>query len=208
MKSRLMVTAFFLLSPMIATAGIGPCDMSYARIAYSGTETLALTVLPDGSGSAPAAARTPYGILADATITLYLRDCLDLPIADYPREDLWLESADGGLVLCPGGTIADVDTDAAGSTTWTTPLRGGGMSESLCLVMINGFAVINSGAFEVRFNSPDMNGDLLVNLSDVPVFVGDFYSGFYHFRSDFSRDGTVNLSDIVTIAQAVGSSCP
>ncbi|MDX2472329.1 MAG: hypothetical protein QNL91_01345 [Candidatus Krumholzibacteria bacterium] len=60
----------------------------------------------------------------------------------------------------------------------------------------------------ISYNSPDINGDGVVNLTDVPLFAGDFHGGAYDFRSDFHYDGIVNLSDVVHMAQGLGSSCP
>ena len=59
----------------------------------------------------------------------------------------------------------------------------------------------------VRFNSPDINGDLVVNLSDIVYFTQDFY-GAYNYRSDFNWDGVINLSDIALMAQGIGAACP
>jgi hypothetical protein len=58
-----------------------------------------------------------------------------------------------------------------------------------------------------RTNSPDLNGDLAVNLTDVSHFVGSFF-GTYDYASDFQWDGVINLSDIVLLAQGLGSECP
>lgn len=152
-------------------------------------------------------ARLPHGEIVDASITLHLRDCYDIPIAAFPREDMWLESADGGLSMCVGGTTADADTDAQGIATWTQPLAAGGSSQALCQVMINGLALPYSPGLLLHFNSPDINGDGAVNIMDVPLMAADFY-GAGSFRSDLARDGRTDLGDIVKFAQALGSSCP
>ena len=73
--------------------------------------------------------------------------------------------------------------------------------------MINGAAVYTQLGVGLRFNSPDINGDLLVNLSDVQLFAGDFF-GSYHFRSDLAYDNVVNLSDIVPLSRSLGATCP
>jgi hypothetical protein len=44
--------------------------------------------------------------------------------------------------------------------------------------------------------SPDLNGDLIVNLLDIAAFAADFFSGVYAYRSDFNNDGVLNLADI------------
>ena len=60
----------------------------------------------------------------------------------------------------------------------------------------------------MAFNSPDLNGDRMVNLSDVQIFASDFFGGVYMFRSDLYYDNMVNLSDIVQLSRGVGANCP
>jgi hypothetical protein len=122
-----------------------------------------------------------------------------------------VESSDGGLVGCTGGTSADASTDALGATQWQAPLAAGGATSStsdLTVVMINGAALTSNGGLAIAHNSADITADGQVNLSDVQAFAVDFYSGAYAFRSDFAFDAIVNLSDIVPLAQAMGGACP
>ena len=149
-----------------------------------------------------------HGGTVDSSITLYLLDGAMTPVANFPHEDMWLESADGGLSACSGGAIADASSNAAGEAYWTRPLYAGGASEALTVVMISGAALVSGAGLAISFNSPDINGDGTVNLTDVPLFAGDFYGGVYAFRSDFHYDGAVNLSDVVHMAQGLGSTCP
>lgn len=189
-----------------ARAGIGLPQGEY-HLAYQGPETLTLQVVPDGSGGTLDQAFLPWGALADATLTVTLWDYDNNPIANFPREDIWLVSSDGGLVSCPGGTVADADTDAAGTTRWLAPPRAGGHSQALTVVLVNGGPIELTSGVALSYNSPDINGDLAVNLTDVQLFTADFFLG-YDFRSDFHRDGTVNLSDLSVMARALGAACP
>ncbi len=193
--------------PSVAFACMDIMQFTYAEIAYSGSGMAAVMVVPDGSGDPLTAASTPSGQTVDASITLFLRDCFDVPIASMPQEDMWLESVDHGLLACPGGTVADANTDANGIATWTAPLTAGGYSQTGCRVVISGSALYTPSELPLQFNSPDLNGDGSVNLSDVSVLAGDYLSGYYHFRSDFMRDGILNLSDIAKFAPTLGSSC-
>jgi hypothetical protein len=59
---------------------------------------------------------------------------------------------------------------------------------------------------ELYINSPDINGDLVVSLSDVGLFSADLY-GSYNYRSDFNFDGVINLSDNGIFASAFGIGC-
>ena len=202
----LLVSAAIFL-PAVSLAGIGPCDYSTAERAYPGPETVVVMVLPDGTGTPLSAARTMYNEV-DATVTINLLDCLGVPVSDFPSEDMWLESGDGGLVMCLAGSITDANTDANGQAFWAQPLRAGGSSEALTIVIVNGAPLTTNAGLAISFNSPDINGDRFVNLTDVPMFATDFYGSAYMFRSDFHYDGVVNLSDVVQMAHGLGSSCP
>jgi len=57
------------------------------------------------------------------------------------------------------------------------------------------------------FNSPDLNGDLVVNLSDIILFAR-IYWGEYSYAADFYWDGQVNLSDLAMMIGTRGRTCP
>jgi len=180
---------------------------SVATIAYNGPGTPSLLVVPDGTGNPFTAAHDEEGNVVDATITLTILDTLDVPIANYPFEDLWLESMDGGLVPCIGGTTADYNTDAGGMTQWVYPLRAAGYSEAPVLVLINGDALVTNPGLSLKFNSPDINSDGIVNLTDAAMASQDYYSG-YHFRCDWNGDGALDLRDVPILASHFGTQCP
>ncbi|MEN8005816.1 MAG: hypothetical protein ABFS42_02330 [Candidatus Krumholzibacteriota bacterium] len=200
----LCALAALIASP--APAGIGGPHGEYS-MAYQGPETLTLFVVPDGSGDTFDQAFLPVGGRVDATITLILRDAGEQPIANFPREDMWLESEDGGLTPCPMGNIADANTDANGMTYWQNPMYAGGNSQALTVVMVSGMLIEYTVGVPLSYNSPDINADRVVNLTDVQMFTLDFFTG-YDFRSDFYRDGVVNLSDLPALAYAIGAACP
>jgi hypothetical protein len=188
------------------TTGIGGPYGEY-DMAYQGPETLTLFVVPDGSGDTFDQASLPYGGTADATITMTLMDASWMPVAAFPAEDMWLESEDDGLVQCVAGTIADANTDTDGKARWLEPLLAGGQSQALTVIKVNGMLLELTSGVHLCFNSPDINGDLRVDLTDMQLFAVDFFSS-YDFRSDFHRDGIVNLSDIPPMALAIGVACP
>ncbi len=196
-----------LIPAATAHADIPPLDTSYTEIAYQGTETLSLTCFPNGNGAPFTEAYLDDGTLVDATITLHLHDFYDNPVPFYPKEDIWLEATDFGLAMCPGGTCPDTDTDINGITVWTNPLHAGGTSQSLLQVFVNGSPLNNSPGLNMRTNSPDINGDLAVNLIDLGYFALDL-NGPYNYRSDFHFDGAINLPDLGKLAAAFGSHCP
>lgn len=201
-----LLFCFCTICAGVTFAGIGGPYGEYS-LAYEGPETLTLLVIPDGSGDPFDQATTPFGSREDGTITLVVLDAGDQPVPGFPREDLWLQSYDGGLATCLGGTIADTATDAEGRTRWTRPLFAGGSSQALTEVLINGSPPELTVGVKLSFNSPDINGDLAVDLMDLQLFANDFF-GTDDFRSDFYRDGEVNLSDLSAMARAYGARCP
>ncbi len=115
-------------------------------------------------------------------------------------------------VLPAGAFPADVDTDADGWTEWARPLRGGGWSEGPALIYVEGFPAqydnwYSVESLPVRLLSPDIDGDLKVNLTDLVYFASDYF-GAYTYRSDLSWDGCYSLSDIVRLVPAIGATCP
>lgn len=196
-----------LLATPFAAYGDHWMDESYAEIAYEGSETISLLTVPNGTGNQFNEVRQADGTIVNATITLYLLDFYYQPVPDFPLEDIWLQTTDDGMVMCSGNTNPDYDTDANGETTWVNPLHAGGYSTGLIQVVVNGSPLTSSPGFNLNTNSPDINGDLVVNLSDLGLLANDLSSG-YAYRSDFYYDGILNLSDIGKFATSVGAECP
>lgn len=164
--------------------------------------------VPNGTGSSLTEARTLEGPV-DATIWIEVNDGAGVSIANYPAEDIWLEPA-GMFSPCTSGTIADYNTDPWGWTSWQNPLRAGGWTEGYTWVVVNGNAVHPNGLPEntiLRHNSPDINGDLQVDLVDLALFAID-YTGDYSFRSDLYYDGIMTLQDLALFAIGYNAVCP
>jgi hypothetical protein len=117
----------------------------------------------------------------------------------------------GGAVELCGSATQIVPRDGNGWVTVLPNLRGGGHSgpgeASLVTLWIN---VCPNQQLDlddgIYFNSPDVNGDLRVDLTDISYFATDFF-GAYDYRSDFNWDGEVDLGDLTIMAQGVGTSC-
>jgi len=203
----LFVCALVIGSAALATAGIPDPIETIANMPNGSNDDMALFVLPSGIGSSFDQAQIKSsGAVVDATIEMIVKDAFGAIVANFPAEDMWLESGDMGMVPCTGGSIADQDTDDAGFTTWANPLNAGGNSEDLCYVYVNGQA-LNGVPFALSFNSADINGDGLVNLIDVGLFSG-FFFGSYDFAADFYADGLLNLNDVGRLAVGLGGACP
>ncbi len=214
MKTRVIICAVILMVLVTANAQAGWLPdyyLSTAQMAYSGPEAVTLLCVPDGSGDALTEARLTAGNLVDATITVTLVDGAGVPVSGYPYEDIYLASIEPGFVACTGGANADHNTDALGMTTFTGPFKAGGHSESGCRVLINGAPLVGSD-LNLHFVSPDINGDLQVNLSDVGLFSSVYIEAAANHQNipwvDLNPDGIINLSDVGVLMAGLGTVCP
>jgi hypothetical protein len=185
--------------------------------------------VPDGSGLSFTGAYQLGPVITNATIQVTIISVAGVPIAGIPASDIWVESSMGNLALCgyayPPGTwpgyvsIADGPTGPLGTTTFSNVVfgggctNGGGMTER-CIVMTTWGKISGTGPvgppnsnLKIRFNSPDMDGDGSVNLTDVIIFAPMYWAGG-SYCCDFFWDGACNLSDIVILAGAMTASCP
>lgn len=214
---RLIVLSILTMAMMAGAAsfvnaetGVPDLEKSWVEMAWIGPSSPVLFNVPNGGGAAFFEAYTLDGYVVDATITLYLRDSDDEPVTNYAADNMWLMTNDalGGFAPCFEGTIPDSPTDPDnGVTTWANPLRAGGWSEGQTVVMIDGSPLLSVG-LNLRHNSPDIDGNGTVNLTDLPYFVVDFFSINYSFRSDFFYDGQINLSDVPPFAANRNNACP
>jgi len=198
-----------IVTPATTVASPIP-DLDCCDVITAAPVPVSICVAPDGSGPPLTAARAlDHAAPLDATITVFVRDGQCIPIQMFPHEDIWLETTGGGVVICPAGSIADHPTGPDGSTTFTAPLRAGRHSDDgeQAVVVVTG-TPLGRHAVAVRFNSPDISGNLVVNLQDTVLFATDMLGGSYVYRSDFHYDGLLNLSDTVLFALGMGAECP
>lgn len=183
------------------------------------TETVHLMVTPGGNGPSFAEATYFGGAPADATLRIQIwlqyGGGPPEPLVQFPGEDIWLQAP--GLVACVGGASADGNTDSQGWVTFSSPPRmGGWMNPDDALVrlgvMISGDFLLDETGVpltpDIVINSPDTNGDGVVDLGDLGLFSQAFYSGSHPFRTDFFWDGVLNLSDVGRIATTFADQCP
>ncbi|MBK7672626.1 MAG: hypothetical protein IPJ24_14760 [bacterium] len=205
----------------------GPPDAANSKvhfpIADSADYTMVLYVLPDGTGPGLTNAKVldPFLGTINATILVELRDSDDVLVIGYPAVDVWLEARDGGLSMCSDNpAIADFNSEYRAGlgfeycTEFSGPFYGGGHTDLaagdqvVVMTASTGSTPITSPLNDLQMNSADINGDLIIDLNDVPLFTSDYYLGVYVFRSDFHADGFVNLSDIGVFATTYNKSCP
>jgi len=214
----LIMTLTLLSLPTLADTGVpfvGAIDQSIF-------DSATILVHPDGSGPPLSEARSHQGTV-DATIRVMLVDLYFYPIPLFPSEDLWIqfEVGEGTATGCiqyqgfEGGVfLADQATDIDGWTEFALPLRGGGWSNQSVTVYLNGSPAMDPyqsvfPPLPLGMVSPDITGDLVVNLSDIAIFTQDLHhhSNLAHPRSDFNNDTVVNLVDITLMVQAAGTAC-
>jgi len=167
---------------------------------------ISVCVLPDG------AVRTYSYLSSGQEVNAVLMFLVEDWTGDPPSPFVHVEWFGGGPGVNCGFSAVVLSSDSEGWVTWVPDFRGGGhrgpeepvflglMMMELCP---NQHLELREGVY---FNSPDISGDLEVDLADVQLFAGDFL-GSYKYRSDFNADGAVNLSDIGIMAQAIGSAC-
>lgn len=180
------------------------------------TEPVCILVVPDGSGMSFAEARTITGDVVDATIRVQVWE-VDFgvppsPILGFPAEEITLVPVDNHTAGCTREAVAaaDDDTDPEGWTTVSLPTRAGGWSQSPVQVHIMGYhddSYCECPDLPIYFNSPDLNADRRVNLTDVALFAQDLGADDAPFRSDLCWDGVIDLSDVAIFTQHLGAGC-
>lgn len=209
---------------VLAAAAFGANSASAVAIAVvhdqvcGVTEPVCILVVPDGSGMRFEEARDFEGGVVDATIWVQLMGYDEYGplglIYLYPAEDIWLEASEDHSRGCESPYVATADgpTDEEGWTTFSEAPRAGGWTQGDIQVWVGG-APSSSSPYDIpslpiSFNSPDINADGLVNLTDIVFFSGDLGSIDAPFRSDLAWDGVINLSDIAVFASHIGAACP
>jgi len=216
-KTRYLVACLVILaSPLLAN----PVPVPYVgQIAFMAPGEATILMVPDGSGPPLSAARDAQGNLVDATIRVQFVDDFWNPVAGVPQDEvsLWFEWYSGPAMGCGAGNghlglFADGPTDEDGWTTFSLPLEGGGWDAGPCWIWVTPGGPAVDPDFNVhpplplRVVSPDLNGDRVVDLVDIGLFVMDFLGG-YALRSDLHHDGVLNLLDVAIMVQHLGAVC-
>ncbi|MBI4720118.1 MAG: hypothetical protein HY770_02605 [Chitinivibrionia bacterium] len=186
----LSLAAALLLVAGVAFGGIiDPCQST----ATSGSGCV--LVCPAGDGDQLSA--------KGVTISIEINDGAGDPIAGVPATDFWVVDCDPALdmVLCGGSASSNATaaTDENGQTTMEGDIAAGGCADGLSVV-VQGF-VIEEGVsctpvcLDIDIRSPDMNGDLAVNLLDFALFGGAYPPNAYAKCADFNCDAAINLQD-------------
>jgi hypothetical protein len=124
---------------------------------------------------------------------------------------MWLDDiGNGDINLCQSGSTADAATNSAGFTTISGIISGGGWTQAGASAYVSGVAITggNGPVLSIDFNSPDINGDRIVDLGDIGLFQIDVQPPNNAFRSDYTHDGIVDLGDIGLFSIWIDDVCP
>jgi hypothetical protein len=135
-------------------------------------------------------------------------------LENIPAADSWLYDPGGGVSLCGGflSSNADSVTNLQGLTTMSnTTLAAGGCSDGLALA-VQGYVFTEEGSNcsvikiePIHVRSPDLDGSLTVDLTDLAIFAQAFPPASYEACTDLNGDGVINVTDLAIFALHFGS---
>ena len=202
---RNLVTLILVLLVPAVVFGEVP-DINNCDISTRATVDVSIMICPECDGNSFGAAFAFGGALTDATLEVYIRNNEGQPLDGIAADNIWIDA--DGVTWCTAGNIADFDTGdpnetlLSGYTEFALPPCGGGCSENFTL---GGFLAPNTPFNEnllphIKFNSPDTNGDLIVDLIDLSAFAAAYFApATYCF--DFFWDGEMGLQDLALFSQ-------
>ena len=184
----------------VDTANSGIVDPCSSTADASGC---CLYVCPQGDGPTLAA--------CGSIIYIQAKDQTGTPIAGIPGADIWVDGCTGGLSLCGGSGSSDADsaTNDNGRTTMSGGIGAGGCDIGL-IVSIQGVTVKDQATncttnkcLVYQLSSPDINGDLIVDIIDLSLFAAGYTSPPkpYTICLDFDCSGLVDIIDFSIFAQ-------
>jgi hypothetical protein len=198
------------LFSLVLTAGL---ILGLAGLAMAGVPDPGASVVYTNGGEATltpgglAQSLATYGVI----VTVTVRDINGLPIPAFPAQDIWLDdNGSADINLCQSGSTADAQTDGDGFTTISGVMAGGGNTQAGLSAYASGVAIAGGGgpSLSIDLNSPDINGDRIVELADISLFQSDTLPPSNAFRSDFTHDGIVDLGDISLFSSWIDDVCP
>jgi hypothetical protein len=142
--------------------------------------------------------------LNGATVFMTVQDCGGIGIPNIPAADFWLIGCNSpGLVLCGGSGAIDADsaTNGNGETTISGPLAAGGCDSVGVYAVVQGAVLVDEDCLPncmlVWTASPDINGDLVVDLIDLAEFSKSYTSPPHQYLhcKDYNCDGVIDLID-------------
>lgn len=171
-----------------------------------------LCIYPDGRSSLSDAVEGGFSIYYGVLLDVYDYDS-GWHHVDYEAQGMQLGNSGATVTLCDT-TIAYLRRDKLYEVFGSQTIRGGGHSEigqdgqpiSSVVAYWSPDEYCGMYGMDLFINSPDINGDLVVNMTDTILYSGDL-SGGYNYRSDFNWDGVINVTDTAIFAAAIGAHC-
>ena len=192
---------------------------SQAVLMPVGSPPVSMFLVPNGSGTQLAGCFAFGGGTANVHILVTLIDVAGIQVPNVPATDVRIEEMQTPLSWCANSwyppplhapNLADGPSNAVGQTRFSLSYHGGGWVQGSTFVWVleaTGAWMPIPTPLNLSFNSPDMNGDLVVNLTDIGLFAVSFF-GPYQYQADFNYDGTINLTDLAMLAPTIGAACP
>ena len=166
-----------------------------------------LLVCPAGDGP------TLSSIGATVSITVLTCYCGE-PLPGIPAEDFWIQQSSGPQPLCGYhlSSNADAASDANGQTTISGSIAAGGYFPDDLHVVAQGMMIgvgcgTDNAAIPLVLVSPDITGDLVVDIVDLAIFAEAFSDGTVDPRMDFSGDGQIDVVDLSLFALHLHHQC-
>jgi hypothetical protein len=161
---------------------VGPCFSSSSCFAG------AIVVCPAGDGDQ----------LSDqgATIFVTLMSTSGVPMPNVAGADFWLLGCNGGMAVVGASGITDIN----GQTTITGAIKAGGC-DTAHNVVCQGYQFLQNPActglecHSIEVRSPDVNGDMVVDLVGFSIWAPSFLEPGAPSCHDFSFDGVVDVVD-------------
>ena len=205
-KHKVAVLSIVSAALLFAAAAFGgiidPCQSTATTAASPNTCVL---VCPAGDGD--------QLVAKGATISISVKDGAGVGIPDILWSDFYLIDCDpsNDMVLCGGASSsnANANTDSNGDTEMTGDIAAGGCAQGVSVV-VQGFVL---GCPEICLTniyvkSPDINGDLLVNIQDFSLFGAQYPPNtFTDPCVDYNCDGIINLQDFSLFGLHYGHIC-
>jgi len=135
-------------------------------------------------------------------ISVTCRDGENLPIVAIPATDFWLIGCNNNLTLCGGSVSSNADhvTDASGQTTISGTIAAGGSDQ--IMVVVQGIVIgCPPTCLAIDVKSPDLTGNLVVDLADAALFATGYPPQPYRPESDLDGDGSVGILDYALLYQ-------
>ena len=192
-----------------STSIVDPCS-SYAGMGEWAWPPASIVVCPQGDGQSL--------LEVGAWFFFEIKDPAGFPVLGIPASDFWLVDVDpsGDMVLCGGSGSCDADsaTNEMGYTTMRdATIAAGGCADGLGVIVQGMYimdhfdACIYPQVFEVHVRSPDFNGDLTVDNSDLTTLISAWPPLGYSACVDLDDDWEIALRDLAYFALHYNHSC-